>query len=587
MRNAVAVTLLGCSLAAGAAAQSISPAAGADSQVDYADLARFGPWDDRNYRLTEEDLSLLSPDEAEQREAIPAFYRVELRRRNPRLPRSGPAQYPRSAYPAFLLRYGGFLYQGKFYRAVTYHDGRFHLDLGGPAEVAESGFETAEAAVVLGEVRISNPSGAAESAVAINPLDPSQVIAGSNGPLGGQGMHWSVDGGATWHSVQLPLGGSCCDPTVDWSSDGEFGYAATLGSGASGCCDVWFYRTSDGGQSWTDLEAATPGDPRREVTSTGNADKELIHVDKFPGSPFENHVYLTWHESSIVKFARSTNRGETFLPTLSLGAGSAELGLGSDLTSDKNGHVYYFWPAYNSGRILLRKSADGGASFAPTVEVAPTFAAFIFPLPVMETREVCTCVAADVDLSAGAFANTVYVAWSDTTAPESTVQNNHGRIQVAFSRDGGATWTVRTPHETADALTVDRFNPWLAVSADGLVHVVFYDTRQDLPGRNQADVYHSVSRDGGETWAVPERLTSVSSPNIADGFEWGDYNGLSAVGQELLAVFTDNRDEAGGGNPSVDVYGIGFESLTPLFADGFESGDFSAWSLCAGLGCSL
>ena len=88
-----------------------------------------------------------------------------------------------------------------------------------------------------GEVRITSPNGAAESAIKINPVNTDLVIAGSNGPGSGQVMHYSTDGGETWNgAAALPGGGTCCDPTVDWSSDGTLAYTATLGNcGGSGC----------------------------------------------------------------------------------------------------------------------------------------------------------------------------------------------------------------------------------------------------------------------------------------------------------------------------------------------------------------
>ncbi len=165
-------------------------------------------------------------------------------------------------------------------------------------------------------------------------------------------------------------------------------------------------------------------------------------------------------------------------------------------------------------------------------------------------------VAADADLSGGPFGGSIYAAWTDSTAATGgTPSANHARIQVAYSRNGGSTWTVTTPHETADANSVDRWHQWIAVAPDGSVHVVFYDTR--IGARSSVDFFHSFSTDGGQTYSTPERLTAEQSPNIADGFEFGDYNGMDIVLQDLIAIYTDNRNEGGGGGDSVDVYAAG------------------------------
>jgi len=88
---------------------NIYQACGVDQRVDYMALTKFGPWDDRNYELTAEDLEHLAPDEDELRIPIPAFFRVELRKEMPDLRRTGPAQYPRSAVPLFERRHGGLM----------------------------------------------------------------------------------------------------------------------------------------------------------------------------------------------------------------------------------------------------------------------------------------------------------------------------------------------------------------------------------------------------------------------------------------------------------------------------------------------
>ncbi len=556
----IMVSTLGL-LAIGASAQSVELSKGRDSRVDYRSLVQFGPWDDRNYDLSLEDLSVLgsAADEFAQSEAIPAFYRVELRKQFD-FPTSGPVMYPRSGLPGFLNAYTGYLVEGRYYRTARREAGRWTVDLDAPSWDDESFAEFLE-----GESRVTSPNGAAESAIAINPVDANLVIAGTNGPGGGQRMHFSSDGGETW--TQAPaLSGSCCDPTVGWSSDGSIAYTSTLQ-----LPELFFYRSTNNGQSWIG--------PIQVDDGGGFVDKQYLHVDLHPGSPHLDNLYHTWHENNVLHFSRSTDLGLSWSTPITLSVGGQN-GIGSDITTDAGGNVYYFWPAFSAKKIFMRKSTDGGASFAASVEVADTMDGFDFAIPVMESRRVFIYVSADADRTGGPFDGRIYAAWTDATAPESgNPNNNHARIQFAYSTNGGTSWTVTTPHETADEDTVDRFHQWLSVAADGSVHLIFYDTRRDLPDRNQVDIYRTVSTDGGATWGPPERVTAEQSPNINDGFEWGDYNGLDAVGSNLISVYTDNRDEIGGDPNSVDVYAAGFEATGfTIFGDGFESGDTSAWS---------
>ena len=38
--------------------------------------------------------------------------------------------------------------------------------------------------------------------------------------------------------------------------------------------------------------------------STASSDKEYIHVDKSPSSPFFGRAYVTWHQGNVMQFAR-------------------------------------------------------------------------------------------------------------------------------------------------------------------------------------------------------------------------------------------------------------------------------------------
>lgn len=532
--------------------QEVIQKRGADTLVRYESLKRFGPWDDRNYRVTSEDLRLLAPNEEEQKDPIPVFFRVQLRKQNPNLRRTGPAQYPRSAVPLFLQLYGGYMVNDKLYQRVEMERGQYKVIEDGPSiEKSED-----PSRFLLGEERVTSPIGAAESAIKINPVNPNLVIAGTNGPGPGQNMFFSTDGGENWATASLPFGNTCCDPTVDWSSDGLVAYTATLSNNLG----VWFYRSSDNGQTWTDLQNVTPGDPRRELTNSGS-DKEFLHVDKHIGSPHIDNVYLTWHNSNVMQFARSTDRGNTWTTT---SFAADPVGIGSDIVTDRNGNIYYFYPGTGARQILLKRSTNGGATFLPgTVTVSATNGSFDFPIPSIETRRAWIYVSADADLSTGPFGGSIYAAWTDTYAAEdeTNANNNHTRIQVARSRDGGATWNVVTPHEIADQNTVDRWNQWLAVGRDGTVHIIFYDTRNSV-GRTGVDLYYSFSTDGGVTFSAPQRLTSAVSPNLGDTFEFGDYNGLDHVVCQI-AIYTDSRNEGVGGGDSPDVYTIGTDNQPP------------------------
>ncbi|MFK7830141.1 MAG: hypothetical protein AB8B57_10215 [Congregibacter sp.] len=89
----------------------VSQEKGVDPRVDYSSLTQYGPWDDRNYAVTLEDLSLL-PAKDQYLSNVPVFFKTELRKEQPELGDF----YPRSALQAFHIRHGGLVVNGLLYK---------------------------------------------------------------------------------------------------------------------------------------------------------------------------------------------------------------------------------------------------------------------------------------------------------------------------------------------------------------------------------------------------------------------------------------------------------------------------------------
>ena len=69
---------------------------------------------------------------------------------------------------------------------------------------------------------------------------------------------------------------SCCDPTIDWSSDGGIVYQADLSSSIG----VRWSRSLDQGVTWESMKVLTPS----------GSDKEWVHVDRSQTSPYKDNV---------------------------------------------------------------------------------------------------------------------------------------------------------------------------------------------------------------------------------------------------------------------------------------------------------
>ncbi len=511
-----------------AQAKGIDNSRGVDPKVDYSQLTQLGPWDDRNYQITEADLMLLPADDMRV-PGVPAFFLIEYRKRNPDM--AGQIFYPRSMRQQFNIFKNGLLVDGVFMLEKD-EDAEENPNRGNP---------------VITDQPISALAGANEFTIEQNPANPLRVIAGGNGS--GQVQFYSADGGNTWSSA-TGISNTCCDPSNEWSVDGTVAYAATLGN-AGGGLRASVYRSTDQGQTWTG----------RVDVSNADTDKEWIHVDRSPTSPYKDNVYLSWHQSNVQQFSRSTDKGLTWAPQTSFP--SAPTGIGSDMTTDAQGRLFYFYPALlatdatcNANSIRMLRSDDGGVTFVnpASTKVVGICGRFEAAVPAMETRRTFIYTSVDTDLSSGPHSGRMYVAFTDPVPPTvfpyaaGTAANNHVAVKIVYSDDQGTTWSAPVfPHPSGDFAAVDRFHPWLDVDANGVVHVGYYDTVNSGVPRNKVDFYYSYSTDGGATWAAQKRVSSVTSENITNGQEWGDYNGLSVDLQQdrILTVWTDNRITAG------------------------------------------
>src|SRR5438105_8585665 len=149
----------------------------------------------------------------------------------------------------------------------------------------------AEGAPRVTPTNISNDgpadNGDNEVDIAINPTNPSNLVAGWNdyGPGGSCGIGWSIDGGKSWHTDWLrgvtPEGGN---PTYDYGAgDPSVGF---LNDGtAIFTCNAWsnkkptaiFVTTSkDGGQTW-----AAPQLVASAETKAGNLDHPMMTIDRY------------------------------------------------------------------------------------------------------------------------------------------------------------------------------------------------------------------------------------------------------------------------------------------------------------------
>jgi hypothetical protein len=408
-------------------------------------------------------------------------------------------------------------------------------------------------------VDASNEAGPqSETSIAINPNNPSQIVAGSNEifrlPMRG---YFSSDGGSTWGAVDLPLpapltsngGDFGSDPSVAWDTKGNVYYGYIV---------VFFGNQNLTSFTGTEMAVARSSDAGHTWNATffnfqsGGAkfnDKPIITVDTNAGSPFRDTVYAAWDNadgssssSNAVLVSRSTDGGVTFSQPVfaSQTNGGPQQVIGANPFVSPDGTLHVAWNDVQHNAIAESSSTDGGRTFGPTQVVAPKQAAFDVGVPAQSSRRALVYPACGADTSSGVHRGTLYCSWMDTTASNGT------DIFLSRSTDGGNTWS--SPLRVNDdptGVANDQFNQWLAVDpVDGSVNLSWNDTRND-PSHLSTDIYYARSTDGGLSFAPNVKVTSAMTNETccgADlGNQYGDYEGIAALGGSVHPVWTDRR----------------------------------------------
>ncbi len=386
-------------------------------------------------------------------------------------------------------------------------------------------------------VRIDVPGSKPEEvAIAINPTNPDNIIAGANLRF----VFRSFDGGATWTQSQLP-NDTYGDPCVIFDADGRAFFAhLTVGWDA-----ITVRRSLDGGLTWSSgVKLKGPSSPQARPGSLFNSslqDKEWLVAD-MTTTPTRGNIYATWTDftrygssaptdSSVIVFARSTDHGETFDPYVRISdvAGDA---VDSDNTVEgavpavgPGGEIYVAWAGPDG--LVFDRSFDAGLTWGTDriisdmpggwdVDISGVYRANGLPITV-------------ADISSAPTRGTLYVNWVDA-------RNGDHDVFIVRSTDRGDTWSAPI-RVNDDPLRngCEQFFTWAAVDPiTGELAIVFYDRRNYAS--DTTDVYLARSTDGGVTFRN-ERIagsTFFPTPFVF----MGDYNCVAAYDGRVRPIWT-------------------------------------------------
>ncbi|HVT05287.1 MAG TPA: sialidase family protein, partial [Thermoanaerobaculia bacterium] len=343
------------------------------------------------------------------------------------------------------------------------------------------------------------------------------------------------------------------DPTLAFDTRGNlfYGYIVVFFGGGSGVngSEMGVARSADGGQTYPNVTFFS-----YEGGSNHFNDKPMITTDTNLKSAFRDNVYIAWDAASGgstgggIRVGRSTDHGASFQVNRADDPSGPGRSIGAVPFVGPNGELYVAWNDYRANIVAFNRSFDGGVTWGAQSVISRKTLPFDIAIPAEVTRGALVYPACDTDRSGGANTGRLYCSWMDLMG------NGTTDILLSYSDDKGTNWSLPKPVTDPLPFAVDRFNHWLSVDqVTGSVNVSFYDTRNDTTGkRYMTDTYLSKSVDGGKSFGINQRVSTISSnehdcngtypcPAINYGNQQGDYSGLVSYGGVAHPIWTDTR----------------------------------------------
>ncbi|AHG93068.1 putative neuraminidase (plasmid) [Gemmatirosa kalamazoonensis] len=443
-------------------------------------------------------------------------------------------------------------------------------------------------------VDVSNDTTAQnETPLAVNPLDPANMITGNNdwNYNDGCGVNATFDGGRSWTRT-LPNGfvpgitkytndpfvaGTGLydyggDPAVAFGPDGTayfacFGYQGTPPYGVA----LLLSRSTDGGRTWTTggaqpltLVSAFNGDGHARGSTGQFPDHEAIHVAT------DGTIYVTWAQfngygsRSPVYVATSVDGGRSFSTPVKVTSGSVRSDQDQRIVTDPRTGVAYltFDNSVQGGKgtaMFVSQSTDRGATWSAPVRFGT------FENPVCLFPPYCFNISGSQFRGPGSYPapafdptrRRLYVAYTDIVG---------GRAQILLTSASVSDLTRWTAPQVVAPGAGDRINVEMSIEpGSGRIDLMANDrswTRNTL-----FDVTYLTSSDGGATWATQRVTKSGWDPSqygVPDGAGIrpfiGDYDGIVSLPTTAGMTWTGPGRTYGALPTNLEVY---FGSVTP------------------------
>ncbi|MEA2573494.1 MAG: hypothetical protein QOH93_792 [Chloroflexia bacterium] len=399
-----------------------------------------------------------------------------------------------------------------------------------------------------------------EPTLAVDPTNPDNVLVAAKDWRTGPKQVWyyrSTDGGRTWSDGVVSTGASelpnASDPVLAFDANGT-AYISFIGYNQNDLTvgGIFVARSTNGGQSWDRPKLAAGND---DVTFH---DKEWITVDRSNNPATRGNVYLSWtlfssvnprRERGDIVVSRSTDGGQTFSPPKRVSLPAQDETQGSFPAIGPNGELYVL---YYSDSNASAGDPGRGIYIAKSTDSGATFS---------EATKVSSATRPPSPLQGGNFRifvlpvlaadptnGALYATWND-------YRNDDSDVMLARSTDGGATWLdAQRVNNDPSSPRKDQFFPTVTVGRDSTVHILWLDRRDD-PANKLYLPFYASSTDGGATFTQEALSHTASDPSIGfQGTLLGDYISIdtSPDGSKVYGAWVDTR------NGDQDIYFAAF-----------------------------
>lgn len=379
-----------------------------------------------------------------------------------------------------------------------------------------------------------------EPSIAVNPINPNEIsiVAFSENwsSTSGAPVWKSFDGGLTWKKYfQIPQPA----PGLSGPGDQKIAYDA---NGLLYVVELGLFPI----QNFIYRQTGGPNAPLTVGVVYGG-DQPHLSADIFPGSSFVNRLYSPWLDfgesppRSRVSF--TTTGGATMnhrfvYPPITFANRNTRIAIAP------NGRVYVVYKTreiapiggFEGVHFRVNRSDDGGNTWnalGPNgvsvhgVGTVQTYFTNNFGNPAK--GKVGRARSSDAWIGTDPVSCDIYVSYISKDA------SGFAQIYVARSTDEGANWSSTRATDG----THNSAYPEIAVADNGTVGVLYID--YDDSG-DTTIFRHRFARsfDQGLTWAdqILQSMNPTPMANASNGFLWGDYEGLTALGKTFYGVFT-------------------------------------------------